>query len=264
MSLGSGGLGSGIFGSGGGFAVSSTPPPANAWTFQSAASGQNLSAALTTAITTVPNVGDLMVVPAMGWDNSTAPTSLTVTDTGSGGWTAATALVTDVPNASAMRLFFKVALAADHNGGAGITVTITQSGGSGGGTHTAGECAVFRLSSGTIGGVDLAASIAATGTGTTLSFSPASGSSQPTATDELAYTMTLAIAISTGPTGTNTFTGASSTKNLTATLTAQHANFFGSYATQVQAAATAGGNVFVTSWTGATTAQALAATFYHS
>lgn len=235
------------------------------WSFIAAGSGQSrTTSSATTVFTMKPNVGDLMVCGCFGRATGTIPTSLAVTDTGSSGWTAALTAVSNTGTGHLTGLFFKTATSADFNGGSGITVTVTQSGG-GANFITGGNGDVFRLSSGSVTGKDLSGSVVQTTGVTTLSANPGAGSGQPANIDELAYAFVDNPAAVTGvPTGTNTFTGTSAAANLAVTQSGLEGQFFAEWVGLVQASATAGSNTWVATWSGSAASTMVCATFYHS
>lgn len=105
---------------------------ASQWTYDSAAFvAANNSANLTISLTVVPPVGSLLLIS--GHNHATTSFSTgAISDNSSGGgaWHAGPSQSGSVPHFSTA-CWYKVANAADFNGGAGITVTITWAGGSG-------------------------------------------------------------------------------------------------------------------------------------
>jgi hypothetical protein len=233
------------------------------WTFQSGASTQSIpqtTAAVTSAPT--PHTGDLMIC-AWGADRATtAFTSATIADTGSGGWTSISPGFQNRSTRSS-QAWWKVATSSDFNGGSGITITVTGSGGSS--TIAAViECDVFRLPTGySVVGIDIAGGATPT-SATTASWHPGSGSTSATFTDALAYSNATSGTNSRGVvTGTNTFTGTSTAAALTQCFTQGSAADFicGQYVGGVQASSTAASNTWVNTWTNSVGPNVIGATF---
>lgn len=166
--------------------------------------------------------------------------------------------------------WWKIANAADVNGGSGITVTATQSAGTGT-TVNEIECDVFRVPPGfEVVGIDAQGTqgtLAAVATlATTATTKP---SSNPANTDALAWTalsMVPATAAGNGGlTGTNTFTGTSSPANLASCVTTANQLLANQFVGGVQGSATAGSNVWVNTWTTPRTGAAIiGATFVYA
>lgn len=223
------------------------------WSFQSGVSSVVHGTASTIVTGTVtPNTGDLMVCSWYNQRGTSGDTSAAITDTGSGGWTAIAALQSAGGTAQTGQAWWKQAASSDHNSGSGITVTVTPSGGTGTLLQDL-ECDIFRLGGGhTTPAADITATTNTTSTVTTVSYSPGSGSGHASFTDALAWASTYARS-GTARSGTNTFTATSAATTLTQALTPISGDpplAFNEYSGLNQASATAGTNVFVTSWTG--------------
>ena len=229
------------------------------WTFESGASAQaQTTASVTNVINITPNTGDLLV---LSWWSFRASqfTGVTLSDTGSGGWTFSTS---GSVGGYRGQLSWKVATSSDYNGGSGIAITCTATGGSGAISANAVECDVFRppTGSGAIG-VDLSHSQTGSSTGTA-GITGSAGSGQPANTDQLSIA---SVGVFGGPpTGTNTFTGTSPTKNLNLCLTPNDSQLMVQYVAPVQCSATVGSNTWVLNWTSSQTYVINVATFYHT
>lgn len=212
-----------------------------------------------------PSVGDLIVV---GWTSiglANAPVSPVISDNGSGGWSQFASIpitfLSDFGESGMTAAWWKVAAAADFNSGSGFTITII--GATGGTTDFIGfEADVFRLSAPEhFGGIDLAAQFIGTSDETSQSYSPASGSTEPSSLDQLAWTMTTGVnpgAI----TGSNTFTGTSAAANLALTGISGSTFLQTQFVGGVQASTTAGTNIFKNTWTNSRTPLLAGATFW--
>lgn len=250
------------------YAVAQSPTtlPASNWSFKSANSSavaNNVNPIVTGTVT--PNTGDLLFLSWSTARSGAGVTSAAPTDTGSGGWTAVGAINSLGGTFTRVQAWWKVATSSDFNSGSGITITVTATGGSGSITNTFVEADVFRLASGTTPAIDLATSFGQQGaTVTTVSRNPASGSSNSSFTDELAITALYTTGSNGGITGTNTFTGTSSAKNLAICLTANDAQLCNQFVGGVQASATAGSNTWVNTWTTAQFEAIFAATFSYT
>lgn len=106
---------------------------ASNWTYDAAASlATNNSGTLTISETVVPPVGSLLVITAHEHTTTSFSTG-SIADNGgagAGAWHAATGMSGTVAH-FACETWYKIATAADFNGGAGITVTVTWAGGGG-------------------------------------------------------------------------------------------------------------------------------------
>jgi hypothetical protein len=198
-----------------------------------------------------PNAGDLMFISAIVRTNTTASTTITPSDTGSGGYSSVGVLVND-GSMNCMQCFWKIATALDASG---ITVTITGNG-TGSSTIAYIQIDTYRAS-GPAGGIDIRTGAAAGGSVTTLSLNPATGSIQSSNFDELAITSLMTFAGS--MTGTNTFTGTTPALNLT--LVAGTVPFV-QWTSAAQSSITAASDTWVNTWTVATVGVMFAATFY--
>lgn len=201
----------------------------------------------------------------MTWhgNRATTPfTAVTIGDTGSGGWTAMGTIQTR-GNMSAL-CWSKKATSADFNGGSGITVTFTASGGTGAITAYA-ICDFFFFPPGEVGYTvtqDLIAQ-GSVGTSTTVTLNPSAGSSQ-TQTDEMAYICCSSAATAPGAlTGTNTFTGTTPARNLTQLANpGLLLNTYRTYGGLNRPSATAGSNAWVATWANSASLIVFAATFF--
>jgi hypothetical protein len=202
--------------------------------------------------------GDLLVALCLATNfTATFPTGLGLTDTGSGGW-ANVGSVFNSGGAAAVNLYtgshikWKVATSADASASVTLTPTPTVSG-VGTVWYAALVICDYRLTSGSniVGDIFARTGADANPGPTTLSASPASGSTHSTFADELAITGR--VGRNTGHSiGANTFTATSPTSALT-TAFEQGSTGSGTVAAQqwvggVQASATPGANVFVNSW----------------
>lgn len=210
----------------------------------------------TYTITLVPTAGELVIVFLSSTKATTAYTGATAGDTGSGGWTQ---IAFDSSGGTAGVAFWKMANSVDNNGGSGITITLTGTGGSGGVAQFAISAERYATSVGTVTGVDLTGH--ANTTGTSLNVSPSIGSSESSNTDELAWAM-VATNLNQGGAGTWDFTGTSATTAMTASLA--NILLLSEYLGGVQASATAGTNVWATAWNTLRFAVAIGATFYYT
>lgn len=217
-----------------------------------------------------PALGDLMVVAWWARGTGGAPTGPTITDTGSGGWNqianiAPTAI--DSGQVGMLAMWWKIAAAADVNGGAGFSVTITGHTG-GTGQSISAEVDVFRITNpGTPAiSIDLAANTTAVAAdGTTASWSPSVGSGGAgQIADELCVTFLGAITPG-APAGSNTFTGVTTAANLKELQPTGfvRGDLVGQYMVGVQASPTAGSNVFANQWTNSVKSLLAGATFYY-
>ena len=243
-------------------ALAVTPVAATNWSYIGAGSFYTATSTLGITGTIVPNVGDLVIV-SVGTNTSISPlTSYAISDAGSNGWTAIIAFSSG--NVFSCRAWWKVAASSDHNGGSGVLVTVTGSGGSGTiANQLSGE--VFRVGGGhSVTGLDLSAVVATgTGGGTTASFSPGSGSGQPSNTDELAWT-SFASNNAVSLTGANTFTGTSPAANLAVSESGGGLTMVNQFVGLVQSSATAGSNTWKNTWTPGTNHTVIGATFYYT
>ena len=218
------------------------------WTYSGASAiGSGVSSAV---VAVIPPVGSLMVVSGRCVETISV-SSIGISDTGSGGWQAIDGAI------SAKMIcqgWWKIATSADYNGGSGINVTVTQTGGVGTAVHEA-ECDIFTVPAGYgILGLDTYG-YAVGGTVSTLSATGSVGSSYSSSTDALAWTL-LAMPTSNtngGRTSTNTFTGTSAAANLANCVTTANTLLLNQYVGGVQASATAATNVWVNTWTNART-----------
>jgi hypothetical protein len=99
------------------------------WKFESAASGESSNTLAGVSTTVTPAVGDLMLMWWGANHATSAFTSVGIADTGSGGWSAPFSFITATTRTGFA--WWKVAESADYNGGSGISITVTGSGGAG-------------------------------------------------------------------------------------------------------------------------------------
>lgn len=227
--------------------------PGTKWTQQSARSSQSVGGTTATpTCTPQPNVGELMILDAGAVHATSAFTSATPSDNGSGGWQS---VIPGFETRSTLtsQQWWKVATQADFNAwqsGGTYTITVTFAGGSGTITNDV-QCALWSVPTGyMVMGLDCSGGATPTAaTSTTLS--PSSGSTHPTYTDALAVISSVSPTSNRGViTGTNTFTGTSAATALTATFSSSPNNFINSqFAGLVQPSATAGTNVWAIAWT---------------
>jgi hypothetical protein len=200
------------------------------------------------SIAITPNLGDLLVYNYGGKRATTADSVLSLSDAGSA-WTQHPDAVTD-SGKSAACMWWKIATSADTGG---ITPAVSAgSGNAGEGTLSAqfGEVDIYRLPSGyQVIGIDLYGATNSSSNVTTLSFTSGVGSSYPNFTDALAVTFLYDASGNGGITGSNTFTGTSSAKNLALALTTDDAELACQYVGGVQGSSTAGSNTFKNTWT---------------
>ena len=220
-----------------------------------------------------PIVGDLIIVAALIYGSGAGSTGPTISDTGSGGWSnfnsiPVTTLVGSGLNAM-LATWWKIATAADYNGGSGFTVTVAGTVGTS--SHqVVCDAEIFRIvnPAAPFITVDLAASSTAFAGSSvsTASWSPSVGSAHPGSLDELCYTCRAGLISVAAPSGTNTFTATSSAANI---RELQPTGFVrGALVCQgmiggLQASATAGTNVFELTWTGAQAVLVAAGTFFY-
>jgi len=221
------------------------------WAYQSALS--NVGTTTTGTVTSGavrPNVGDI-IVAVVGFSAATnPPTSIDISDNSVGGatWAPISALRTN-GNKLTVRGWWKTANAADYNSGSGISVSATESGGSGAIVGRI-QADIFRLPSGYVClGVDLVGSIGTNSSVTTETWSPDYGSSYPTNNDELTIMAYFLGGNTASPTGTNTFAGTSAAKSMTQMIADTHLGVM--QTSGVQASVTAGSNVWVQTWSAA-------------
>lgn len=220
-----------------------------------------------------PLVGDLLIVAGRGFSSVAGYPSLTPTDTGSGGWTAITSLLTssDTLGVWTVQAWWKIATSADYNGGAGITLTLT-----GGATANPNsmvlECDGYRLTSGTPGGIDVSGGTidAPNSSVSTYTLDASTGSSRPTDTDELVWAFLLVDTPPGGGPWSCTYKGVTpgSATAMSATAPtfsgAANTNMHGFHILGVTASATAATNEWVASWSSPRLPALIGATFYHS
>lgn len=224
------------------------------WSFHSAASNQFESATNTVSGTVVPNTGELLAVGGWGGTSATNYTSYTLSDTGSGGWSSIGSFLTSSDPAGkwAAQSWWKIATAADHNGGSGFTITLTGNGGTGP-TSTRFEVDAFSLGAGlVVAGIDaFGATIDAPNSAVnTYTLSGSVGSSVPSNLDELVWGF---LAVDTPPGGgpwscTWQGTTPASPTAMTSTGFSVDSDMHGFYSLGVQASATAATNQWVASW----------------
>jgi hypothetical protein len=234
-------------------------PQQTLWTPRAATGFSASTAAFSGTVT--PQVGDLIIITWHGNRATTAFTGVTIGDTGSGGWTGFSTMQTRVLMTGLT--WFKQATSADFNGGSGITVTITASGGSGTIANYALVDSFFLNVTGgsayIIAGDILSATTSAATTTITVTPGAGSGLGQ---TDELAYFAYSSNSAPGNATGTNTFTATTPTRQLI-----QIANpglLLGTvreYAGLNQPNATAANNKWVATWASSIGGIASAGTF---
>lgn len=218
--------------------------------------GQVGAAAASVAV--VPNTGELMLVSFTRTLATTADTSHSMADTGSGGWTQ---LGFDHSGQTATSGWWKVATAADHNGGAGITITGSGAGGSGAVNLVAIGCDRALPGTGNaVKGSDLTAH--GNASASSIGFSPASGSTQTTKLDELSWACVGGNASLGGLQGGSTFRGSSSLNAQTQSV--NQVGLLSCYGSPNQASATAGNNAWSLSLGSLRNIAAVGGTFYYA
>lgn len=230
------------------------------WTYESGSSAQVVSqSTAAVACSPTPSVGDLMICTWGGF-RSTAFTSASIADTGSGGWTTIGPGFESNTTGTSCQSWWKIATSAD----AAATITGTGIGGSG--TITSAiECDIFRLPAGyKVFGLDLGGGVVQSSIVTTKSWTSSAGSSSPGFTDALAYAVTVSPAANRGVfTGTNTFTGTSAAANLALCTATSTGYINGQYVGAVEGAAVAGSNTWVTTWSNIAEPVFIGATFVY-
>jgi hypothetical protein len=176
---------------------------------------------------------------------------MTVTDSGSGGWSPVNRFV--INSLNGMQVWWKTATAADTS----ITVTATAVGGTGTFTTTA-IVDVFRHNPLLGIGLDLSATLNNTSSVTTLTLGPQSppfvAIAQSSNTDELAYSALQAMS-ATVRSGTNTAQGTSAAANLTAGVNGSAFAFhlLTQYSFPFQSSSTVANDKWINTWTTADT-----------
>jgi hypothetical protein len=238
------------------------------WNFFQALSntGAGGTAALTTG-TIKPNIGDLIVASGGVTWATTNPSTYVISDSSSGGAAWNAVLLQQSTNHLSLVTAWKVANAADNNGGAGITVTATSAGGVGATSFHRVEADVFRPPAQAVGtpALDLSASAMSTVAISSFALNPSVGSSQPTLIDELAVTcLYTGINSNGGLTGINQFMpGAVPLTSTGFTGASFNSNFMTQYGGGAQAQAVAGNNTWDNQWTTARSNVYFGLTFYY-